>query len=97
MIYLKLSRDEKTVTLSGNAVEMAVFYCQWQTVLWPAWMTATSIDAQHKKVFDLIKSGQSVLLANVDDTFKTAGLTAVERCENLGIDVRWKHQEMAGR
>jgi hypothetical protein len=94
MIFLHLQENEKTFFLSGDAVEMAIFYCQWQTVLWPDWMAHTTIDEQHKKVIDTIKSGESVWLANINDTFKTAALTAVQRCENLGIDVRWRQKQV---
>jgi hypothetical protein len=62
---------DKVVSVRGASSEMMLFYCFWETSLWPDWMTYHKMtnredDAvkQHIRVLKAIDAGRPVLLFN---------------------------------
>lgn len=89
-VFVTLSADEKSVRLEGDdKIGMAVFYCQWQTRLWPDWRRQSILKMQHERVLADIRNEGSVLISYVDRVFQEAVLDAMDICKDMGIDVRW--------
>lgn len=80
--------------VSGSECEVMLFYCFWQTCLWPEWMDhsklgdeADTATKQHKEVIENVNAGRELLLHNTGETFHTAIRYATDKCELLGIEV----------
>lgn len=94
MVKVEKSSDGKIATLTGSECEVMLFYCFWQSKLWPDWMNDSKLgdesDAatrQHKEVIENVNAGRELLLHNAGETFHTAIRYATDKCELLGIEV----------
>lgn len=93
---IKISKDNtgKMASVRGTPAEMMLFYCAWETHLWPTWLTYDKLGdlkdpaaKQHRGVVKSINNGHDLLLFNGDEKFQTALDFAVERCRMLDIEV----------
>lgn len=91
---ITLERKDRYTSVTGNAAELAAFYCIWQGLLWQDWFTdlcgsttSPAIKKQASEAIDCARNGQPLLLAHTD-----AHATAItETCnivKSLGIEVR---------
>lgn len=94
MIKVEKSSDKKITKISGSECEMMLFYCFWQSKLWPDWMNyanlgneSDSVTWQHKLVIENVNAGRELLFNDVGEQFETACQYAINRCCLLGIDV----------
>ena len=97
MITVEERIGAKCVKLSGAACEVTLFYCFWQSHLWPDWMNhvklGESTDAatkQHKSVIENIKDGREILLHHESSQFVSACQWSIDRCRLLGVEVMSK-------
>lgn len=90
---ITLERKDRYTNVTGNAAELAAFYCIWQGILWPDWYAnvcdsavSHTIKKQASEAIDCARNGQPLLLAHTD-----AHATAItETCKimgSLGIEV----------
>ena len=85
--------DGKVGDVSGNPVEVMMFFSFWQFMLWPNWMEAKLGDENegiHKQVsgvIDSLKDGHSLKLHDQGAYFEKAFDFAIEKCRALGIEV----------
>ncbi len=90
---ITLERKDRYTNVTGNAAELAAFYCIWQGILWQDWFTdlcgsttSPTIKKQASEAIDCARNGQPLLLAHTD-----AHASAItETCEimgTLGIEV----------
>lgn len=97
-VIVTLSADEKSVRLEGDdKIGMAVFYCQWQTRLWPDWRKQSILKMQHERVLADIRGDGPVFLSYIDKIFQEAVLDSMDICKDMGIDVRWGFGEALKR
>lgn len=88
-----LNIASKSVKLSGPPAEMMLFYCMWQTVLWPNWMAHLTIgveDAaskQHKNVIAHCNDGSGMRLHYEPGRFEDALEFAISQCKSLDVQV----------
>lgn len=94
MLKVSKSSDNKTVSVCGTAAEMMLFYCAWQTHLWPNWLEYAKLGdlkdhaaRQHMGVIKAINSGRDLLLSNIGGQFQEALDFAVERSRMLEVEV----------
>jgi hypothetical protein len=94
MIKVSKSSDNEVVSVRGTPAEMMLFYCVWESHLWPNWLQYEKLgdpkDAaarQHKGVIKAINSGHDLLLSNMSKMFQDALDFAVERCRMLEVEV----------
>ena len=92
MIKKEEKEEGKYVQLSGDPSDVMLFYCLWQTKLWPNWMNHDTLDdkndyalIQHYGVAKALEEGNPVLLANDQKIFKEALKFAREQCTKIGI------------
>lgn len=93
MINLEKIHD-KVISLRGAPHEKMLFYCFWQSSIWPDWMNyhkmankADDAVKQHIRVIKAINDGRPILLFNDGENFQKALAFASERCKMLGIEV----------
>lgn len=94
MVSVKKSDDGKVATVNGSEADVMLFYCFWQTSLWPDWMKHKKLgqenDAatrQHKAAIADVNAGKGIVLSNSGDQFESALQFAVGQCRALGIEV----------
>lgn len=92
MIKITEKQDGKYVQLSGDSSDIMLFYCFWQTKLWPNWMNYDNLGdkndharKQHFAVANALVENNPVLLANDQKIFKEALQFAMEQCTKIGI------------
>lgn len=95
---LKIEVSTRVATVSGPPCEVMLFYCFWQTKLWPDWMQYIrgrkpndEAIRQHKFVVKAINAcslaGATIDLNDWGSNYVEARLFAVESCLALAIDV----------
>lgn len=94
MIKVTKSSDGRVANVSGSECEVMLFYCFWQTKLWPDWMNHQKLGQdsdvatmQHRSVVRNINSGLPLLLSDVGEYFEAACEYAIDRSRLLGIEV----------
>ncbi len=94
MITVKVLSDGKVTEVRGSESEVMLFYCFWQSSIWPDWMQYEKMGVendhatrQHKQVIESVNAGRCLSLYSVGKEFKTAVSFAVDRCVRLGIEV----------
>ena len=92
MIKIIEKQDGKYVQLSGDPSDVMLFYCLWQTKLWPNWMNHDNLDdkndharKQHYAVANALVENNPILLANDQKVFKEALKFAMDQCTKIGI------------
>lgn len=95
MVKVEKSSDGKIATLSGLECEVMLFYCFWQSKLWPDWMNHSKLGdesdvatRQHKSVIENVNAGRELKLHDVGEQFETACQYAIKRCRLLGVEVK---------
>lgn len=92
MITVAKSCDGTTATVTGDKVEMMMFFCIWQSHMWPDWIHASTKHAealrQHKFVVQSIRDDGEIRLHDARRDFEDACAFAIGRCRLLGIDVQ---------
>lgn len=91
MISVSKSGDGTVATLSGDGSELMLFFCIWQTALWPDWIAAT-VDhvggiRDHKAAVRAIRDTGELLLHDGSRIFEDACVFAIDRCRVLGVEV----------
>lgn len=86
--------DGKVGEVTGNSVEVIMFFNFWQFRLWTTWMEQAKLgdprEGIHKQVSRVIadvKDGKPLLLCDHSEFFEKAFDFAVEKCKALGINV----------
>lgn len=99
MIKIETTSGGKAISVRGSSAEVMLFYCFWQTSLWPDWMTyeklgdrADVASKQHRGVIDRINRGDDLILYDSGEMFEKACRFACEQCTALGVDVQ-QHAE----
>lgn len=94
MLKVSKSSDGKTVSVRGAPAEMILFYCMWQSYIWPKWPFHETLESksdaagnQHRRVLKDIDKGHDILLSNSEWIFKVALEFAIERSRMLDIEV----------
>lgn len=94
MIYINVTKDLARV--HGSAAESMLFYCFWQTALWPGWVDYKefgqkndALSYQLNTVRQLLNEGQEILLFNKGKLFTDAFLSAKDKCEKLNIKIEF--------
>jgi hypothetical protein len=94
MIKVSKSSDNEVVSVRGTPAEMMLFYCTWESSLWPSWIRSSKLGdpedyaaRQHRGVIKAINSGHDLLLSNSDEKFQQALDFAIERCRMLEVEV----------
>lgn len=90
MIVLKCSESGNSVDVSGDVGEIAIFYCAWQTSLWPNWMEA-SVDKDGgpgsiRCFLDHLETDKNGIFAYDNTSLKKAMQFGVAVCRKLGIE-----------
>ncbi len=95
MVRLDKHPTSDVVKLSGSECEVMLFYCFWQSYIWPDWMNhsklgdeSDSATRQHKAVIENVNEGRELLLHNCGDQFHNAQQYAADRCRLLGVEVK---------
>lgn len=104
---LKIDRSRSTlnlasmsVKLSGDPAEVMLFYCMWQTVLWPNWMSHLTIGVedhatkQHKNVIASCAVNTPVRLHYEPGRFEDALEFAISQCKALGVVVEIEEPDL---
>lgn len=94
MIRVEKSPDGRSAAVAGSECEVMLFYCFWQSELWPEWMVhpklgedSDSATRQHKWAIECINSGNTLLLQHTSEQFELALQFAIDRCLLLGIQI----------
>lgn len=94
MVNVEKLSDGKVAAISGSECELMLFYCFWQSKLWPNWMDYSKLGdesdvatRQHKSVIESINTGRNLHLHDVGEQFEDACQYAVDRCRLLGVEV----------
>jgi hypothetical protein len=89
MITVEKTQDCTRVLVTGDKVEMAVFWAIWQTELWPGWMDVLKHPhaVSHREAVRRIRDTGELLLADSSDRYEDATTRAIQRCKLLGIVV----------
>jgi hypothetical protein len=96
MIQLVETDSGKAVRVNGAAAEVTMFFCFWQSALWPKWTEYLSeriqqkdrVAAESRMVIESIKNGRPIFLSDADNTvFEKAREIATQCCRNVGIEV----------
>lgn len=92
MIKIVEKQDGKYVQLTGDPSDIMLFYCLWQTKLWPNWMNHDGLEnkndharKQHYAVAKALEEDNPILLANDQKIFQEALKFAMEQCTKIGI------------
>ena len=95
MVRVEKSSDGKVAMLTGSECEVMLFYCFWQSKLWPDWMNhsklgdeSDSATRQHKAVIESTSNGRGLMLHDVGEQFESACEYAIERCRLLSVEVQ---------
>ena len=78
MLKITTDEDKKTASVSGPPHELVMFYCVWQSYLWPNWATEMDLSKddvfsqQTKIMMDRINNNSGLLLSWSDSLFKDA-------------------------
>lgn len=90
---LELTKHSDYIKVSGEAVELTLFYAFWQYKMWPDWMdyanlgdTGDSASRQHREAIDEIKESQSLNISAYPESRQACDY-AVSRLWKLGIEV----------
>lgn len=93
MIRLETSEDNKVVVVDGSKSDVMLFYCFWQTHVWPDWMNYGKLGEenetssnQHKQVIKSLNEGRGLSLYNVGEQFTQAIQFATNKCKLLDIE-----------
>lgn len=94
---LRIEYTGNVVTVGGNPEHVAMFYCIWQSEIFPKWAehvkNSNDEDAMPKQVryvMDRWSTGQPITLSNEDDGMTRAVFVATAACEKLGIELEVK-------
>lgn len=98
MIRLTETDSGKIIRVEGAAAEVMLFYCFWQSALWPKWaefLNRENLDGESKDlikqvetVVESINNGREVLLWDPENShFQKARQVATLSCRNVGIEV----------
>ena len=91
MISVSKSFDGTLATVSGDRAELMLFFCIWQTALWPDWIAATCENVgaiqQHTAAVETIRDKGELLLHDASRLFENACALAINRCRLLGVEV----------
>jgi len=94
MLKINKSSDNEIVSVRGTPAEMMLFYCIWETHLWPEWLKYEELGdrldpaaRQHRGVIKSINNGHDLLLNNREAIFQKALDFAIERCRMLEVEV----------
>lgn len=92
MIKIEEKQNGKYLQLTGDSAEVTMFYCFWQSKLWPDWMEHKNLGElkdlatkQHTGVLKALTNGDPILLANDSKVFKDAYKYACNKVENIGV------------
>lgn len=84
----------RALTVSGDPVQLMLFYCIWQSKLWPGWEKheglgdpRDGLNAQLRQVVDSISAGRGLAISTVGPEFVDAVNFAVERLRGFDIHV----------
>lgn len=82
------------VTVTGGPAQLMLFYCLWQSKLWPGWEKheglgdpRDGLNAQLRNVVDSVDTGQGLAISIQGREFVEAVNFAVERLRGLDIHV----------
>lgn len=94
MIRVQKSSDGKLAVVSGLPCEIMLYYCLWQSQLWPDWMDhekfgddSDHATRQHKRVIEAVSFGRELLMNDQHERFEVARWYAIDKCRALGIQV----------
>lgn len=94
MIRAIKTHDGKVGEVSGNPIEVIMFFNFWQFKLWPNWMSEAKLgsenDVMHRQVswiLDAVKDGRPLIMNDAGKEFEQAFDFAVGKCRALGISV----------
>jgi len=86
-------RESDAKVVSGMPAHVMMFYCIWQTKLWPEWcMSGMSEDAalrQHTSALQSVSCNGFVTINNKGKEYREAFEAAVLACSLMGIDIRY--------
>jgi hypothetical protein len=92
MIKIEEKQNGKYLQLTGDSAEVTMFYCFWQSKLWPDWMNHKNLGEsndlatrQHTGVINALVKGDPILLANDSKVFKDAYKYALDKSDLLNI------------
>jgi hypothetical protein len=92
MIKIEEKQNGKYLQLTGDSAEVTMFYCFWQSKLWPDWMNHKNLGEsndlatrQHSGVLKALVNGDPILLANDSGIFKEAYKYARHQVEKFGV------------
>jgi hypothetical protein len=92
MIKIEEKQSGRYLQLSGDAAEVSMFYCFWQSKLWPEWMNHKNLGEsndfatkQHAGVLNALVKGDPILLANDSEVFRNAYNYAIHQIEKIGV------------
>jgi hypothetical protein len=94
MLKISKSSDNEVVSVRGTPAEMMLFYCVWETHLWPEWLQYEKLGdpkdgaaRQHKSVIKAIHNGHDLLISNASKMFQSALDFAIDRCKMMEVEV----------
>ncbi len=92
MIKIEEKQNGRYLQLTGNSAEITIFYCFWQSKIWPELMNHKDLGEpndfatkQHTGVLNALVIGDPILLANDSKVFKDAYKHALDKSDKLGI------------
>lgn len=94
MLRVRRDADKKLAELQGSECEMMLFYCLWQTHLWPGWMSwdklheDNHVSRQHKQAIQRINDGAGLTLHDEGRLFEEALQFAIGQIKLMGVDVQ---------
>lgn len=86
---IRVVKKDKHVRVSGPPGELMLFYCFWESHLWPDWASSKSdgLDQELKDLVSSINSTGEFHLVTGKPLFDKAFEVAMERFASLGIVV----------
>lgn len=94
---LRIEYSEHIVTVGGDPEHVAMFYCIWQSEIFPKWAehvkNSNDEDAMPKQIkyaMNRWSTGLSIALSNEAEEMRQAALVSTAVCEKLGIEVEVK-------
>lgn len=94
MIKLDSNKLGGVTEVTGNPVDVSMFFVVWQQAIWPEFFrhkaetTKDDLVRQMRDVNQSIKDGKSVYLASGQEPFTNATTNAVEFCRQF-MEIEW--------
>lgn len=93
-----ITRNEGFVTVAGPKYELMLFYCAWQSYLWPEWMSYEGLGKDndeftrhYKLAVESIQAGE-LKLFNAQTKFQEALEFAIKTCKRVDMKITRKEK-----